>query len=65
MIIMFNYLVNKNGTSDWIMTKAICIEDAIDNIFNDKSIYWDTKDGIIFCRSLTYENQLYCVKEVI
>ena len=60
---MFNFKVNKNGDSKWHRTNAICIEDAVENIFHEKCFFWDEKDGVVILTNLE-QNQLYAVKEI-
>jgi len=61
---MFKFLVNKNGQSEWIPTEAICIEDAVENIFKEKCFLWDEKDDMYILTNLD-QTQLYGVKEII
>jgi len=60
---MFKFKVNKNGEAKWYETEAICIEDAVKNVFNDLTVLWDTKDNIDILMSLE-SDQLYGVKEI-
>jgi len=60
---MFNFIVNKNGEKKWHNTNAICIEDAIKNVFGEECYYWDEKDDVIILTNLN-QTQLYAVKEI-
>lgn len=59
---MFNFKVNKNGENKWHKTNAICIEDAVENIFKEKCFLWEEKDGLYILTNLD-QTQLYVVKE--
>jgi hypothetical protein len=61
---MFKFKVNKNGTSKWIETEAICMEDAVANVFKEKCFLWEEKDEIYILTGLN-SDQLYAVKEII
>jgi len=59
---MFNFLVNKNGSAGWIKTNAICIEDAVENVFGEKCVLWDEDEYYYILTNLN-QTQLYCVKK--
>jgi len=61
---MFKFKVNKNGEPKWIETEAICIEDAVENIFHEKCFYWDEKDEFYILTNFD-QTQLYGVKEIL
>lgn len=61
---MFKFLVNKNGTLKWIPTEAICVEDAVENIFKEKCVLYDVFPSGLILTNLDH-TQLYSVKEVI
>ena len=61
---MFKFLVNKNGEPKWIATEAICIEDAIVNVFKEQCFLWDEKDDMYILTNLD-QTQLYGVKEIV
>ena len=60
---MFKFKVNKNGSPEWIETEAICMEDAVENIFHEKCFLWDEKDEFCILTNLN-QTQLYGVKEI-